>query len=181
MIPEPFASDYRIATDQEIRSWSFGQITSPRGAKVAPLENHVGTLSDQRIFGPVTDDRCACGQYDGISHRGLVCDLCGVKVTTVEVRRTRFGHIDFQSGPVEHPLDSSARMGCFPVIPAVYLASKSGTELCLHYEQLLAGSASLIPLIESLTPPAENALQWQAGDADIFTRGMGLIRYSEAT
>ncbi len=56
-----------------------------------------------------------------------------------------------------------------------------GTDLCLYYEQLLAGNSSLNPLIEYLTPMAENAIQWQTADSDIFTRGMGLIRCSEAT
>ncbi|MEO1998582.1 MAG: hypothetical protein ABGZ17_25335 [Planctomycetaceae bacterium] len=180
-IPRPFAAEYRVATDHEIRSWSFGQITKPRVRSSAPLEDHIGTLTDQRIFGPCTDYRCACGKYDGAKNDGMVCDRCGVKVTTTDARRARFGHIEFLSGPVEHPFDSSVNMGCYPVIPAVYLESRSGAELCLHYEQLLTGPAALIPLIENLIPAAEHAIQWQTSDSDIFTRGMGLIRYSDAT
>jgi len=179
-LPELFDSEYRVATIPEIRTWSFGQVNKPRVANSASPDD-AGTLSDQRIFGPVIDYRCACGKYDGIQNKGLVCDLCGVKCTTSFSRRTRFGHIDFLSGSVEHPFDSSVKMACFPVIPAVYLESRMGTDLCLHYEQLLNGNGSLNPLIEYLRPMAENAIQWQTADSDIFTRGMGLIRSSEAT
>jgi len=180
-IPEPFASEYRVATDPEIRSWSFGQVIKPRVLNSAPLDDHIGTLSDQRIFGPSSDFRCGCGQYDGPQNDGMVCDRCGVKVTTTDARKTRFGHIEFSSGPVEHPFDPSVSMGCFPVISAVYLESRAGMQLCLHYEQLLAGPGTLVPLTEYLTPTAEHALQWQTADADIFTRGLGLIRHSDAT
>ena len=180
-LPALFAEEYRVATDREIRSWSFGQITKPRVLSSAALEDQIASLTDQRIFGPRTDYHCACGKYDSAENDGMICDRCGVKVTTTDARRARFGHIEFLSEPVEHPLDSSVNMGCYPVIPAVYLESRSGAELCLHYEQLLTGPAALIPLIENLIPAAENAIQWQTSDSDIFTRGMGLIRYSDAT
>ena len=179
-IPEPFALDYRIATAPEIRSWSFGQVSKLRVPPSAPLDDQVGTLRDQRIFGPITEYRCACGQYEGSANDGMVCDRCGVKVTTTDARTTRFGHIEFSSGPVEHPFDPTVRMGCFPVIPAVYLESRAGTDLCSHYEQLLTGPVTLAALTAYLTPTVEHALQWQTADADIFTRGVGLIRHSDA-
>ena len=180
-LPAPFDSEYRVATDAEIHSWSFGQIAKPRVSHSTSLEDHIATLNDQRIFGPLESFRCGCGQYDGSQYDGLVCDRCGVKVTTTDARKTRFGHIDFGLGTVEHPFDATASMGCFPVIPAVYLESSAGTALCSRYDQLLAGSGSLTPIIEYLRPSAEQALHWQTADADIFTRGLGLIRHADAS
>ena len=119
-IPEPFASDFRIAKNHEIRSWSLGQITKPRVPISDPLENQVGMLNDQRIFGPTVDDRCACGEYDGAKFSGMICDCCGVKATTVHERRKRFGHIELSAEPIAHPFDSCWKMECIPVIPADY-------------------------------------------------------------
>ena len=175
-IPEPFVSDYRIATDREIRSWSFGQVSKPRAPNSALLDDHIGTLNDQRIFGSVIDLRCACGKYDGSQNKGMICDRCGVKVATTEERRDRFGHIDFRARRIAHPFDSSAKMGCFPVIAAVYLESQSGTGLCALYERMLADPASLPSLVDYLTPTASNSIRWNAKDSHIFTRGMGLVQ-----
>ncbi len=179
-IPDPFTSEFRIAEDSEIRSWSFGQISKTRVPNSAPLAEHVGTLTDERIFGPSIDYRCACGKYDGLEYNGIICDLCGVKIATTDARRRRFGHIKFPTKHIEHPFDSSVKMGCFPVIPAIYLESPSGRELCEYYERLLAEPFSLFQLIEYLAPMAENSIRWLTEDSDIFTRGIGLIRI-EAT
>ncbi|MFP6765688.1 MAG: hypothetical protein VB858_18810 [Planctomycetaceae bacterium] len=180
LIPEPFTSEYRVATDREIRAWSFGQITH-RVPNAAPPDDYVGTLADQRIFGPLIDYRCACGKYDGTKYDRMVCDRCGVKVTTVDARRTGFGHIEFLSGSVEHPFDSAVNMGCFPVIAAGYMESPAGIRLCSHYEQLLTAPDVLPELVKYLFSMAENSVRWRIRDADIFTRGIGLIRHSEAT
>ena len=174
-IPEPFASDYRIATRAEILSWSFGKITKTRVPVSDPLENHIGTLNDQRIFGPVVDDRCACGKYNGKEFNGLVCDHCGVKITSTKERRQRFGHIEFRAESIVcHPFDFVSEIKCFPVIPGKYLHSISGRKLCEAYEQLLDDPSDLKKLVDSLLAMATNAIQWNAVDRDVFTRGLGL-------
>ena len=106
----------------------------------------------------------------------MICDRCGVKITTVDACGTRFGHIDFAAGPVQHPFDSSTNMDCIPVIPAVFLQSQSGVDLCLIYEQLLTDPTALVPLIDDLIPMAAESIQWNAKDSCIFTRGIGLTQ-----
>ena len=51
---------------------------------------------DERIFGPTKDWECYCGKYRGIRYKGIICEKCGVEVTSSKVRRERMGHIDRQ-------------------------------------------------------------------------------------
>ncbi len=51
-------------------------------------------LFSEKTFGPVKDWECSCGKYKKESYKGIVCDNCGVLVTTSRVRRERFGHIE---------------------------------------------------------------------------------------
>ena len=52
------------------------------------------------IFGQIKD-RCLCGKYKRMKHRGVICDKCGVEVTKSKVRRERMGHIEL-AAPVAH-------------------------------------------------------------------------------
>jgi hypothetical protein len=146
----------------------------------AVFDARIGSLSDERIFGPSKDYQCACGKYDGKRHEGMICDRCGVKITTTAVRRTRFGHIDFPSDGAQHPFDFSRKLGCFPVMPAVYFESLSGMHLSLLYEELLADKSILAVLIEYITPIAAISIEWEMTDCDVFARALGLTRqYAE--
>lgn len=44
---------------------------------------------------------CGCGKYKGVRYKGIVCERCGVEVTTSRVRRERMGHIEL-AAPVVH-------------------------------------------------------------------------------
>ena len=44
-----------------------------------------------RIFGPIKDYECLCGKYKRMKYRGIVCEKCGVEVTTSKVRREKNG------------------------------------------------------------------------------------------
>lgn len=179
-IPEFFADNYQIATDRDIRSWSFGQVAKPRVPYSSPLADRIGTLDDQRIFGPVVSHRCGCGKYAGAEYDGMICDCCGVKLTTVGARKTRFGHINFHSGTLAHPFDAVSKISCFPVISAFYLESQAGRELGLLYERLVATPDALTHLIEYLMPVAVNSRTWNLQESQIFTRGIGLVHKSAA-
>ena len=48
----------------------------------------------ERIFGPNKDYECHCGKYKKIRFKDIVCEKCGVEVTTKAVRRERMGHIE---------------------------------------------------------------------------------------
>ena len=54
-----------------------------------------------KIFGPIKDYECLCGKYKRLKHRGVICEKCGVEVTTSKVRRERMGHIEL-AAPVAH-------------------------------------------------------------------------------
>lgn len=44
---------------------------------------------------------CSCGKYKGVRYKGIVCERCGVEVTTSRTRRTRMGHVEL-AAPVVH-------------------------------------------------------------------------------
>src|SRR3954466_15106805 len=90
-----------LASPQDIRSWSYGEVTKPETIKYpTPKPAHSG-LFCARIFGPTRDWECYCGKYKRIRHAGTVCDKCGVELTRSKVRRERMGHIEL-AAPVTH-------------------------------------------------------------------------------
>jgi DNA-directed RNA polymerase subunit beta' len=84
----------RIASPEEIRSWSFGEVTKPETINYRSFKPERDGLFCERIFGPVKDWECHCGKFKRIRFRGHVCDRCGVEVTLSKVRRERMGHIE---------------------------------------------------------------------------------------
>ena len=83
-----------------IRSWSFGEVKKPETINYRTFKPERDGLFCAKIFGPVKDYECLCGKYKRMKHRGVVCEKCGVEVTT-RVRRERMGHIELAS-PVAH-------------------------------------------------------------------------------
>ena len=90
-----------IASPEQIRSWSHGEITKPETINYRTLRPEKDGLFCERIFGPTKDWECFCGKYKRIRYRGVVCDRCGVEVTRSKVRRERMGHLRLAS-PVAH-------------------------------------------------------------------------------
>ena len=84
----------RIASPEQIRSWSFGEVTKPETINYRSFKPERDGLFCERIFGPVKDWECHCGKFKRIRFRGHVCDRCGVEVTLSKVRRERMGHIE---------------------------------------------------------------------------------------
>jgi DNA-directed RNA polymerase subunit beta' len=91
----------RLASSEEIRAWSRGEITKPETINYRTLKPEKDGLFDERIFGPTKDWECYCGKYKRIRYKGVICDKCGVEVTQARVRRERMGHITLAS-PVAH-------------------------------------------------------------------------------
>ena len=90
-----------LASADRIRSWSNGEVKKPETINYRTLKPERDGLFCEKIFGPVKDWECACGKYKGIRFRGIVCERCGVEVTTAKVRRERMGHIEL-AAPVSH-------------------------------------------------------------------------------
>ncbi|MHB1169209.1 MAG: DNA-directed RNA polymerase subunit beta', partial [Longimicrobiales bacterium] len=103
---EPRSSDFdfiqlKIASPEEIRSWSYGEVTKPETINYRSFKPERDGLFCERIFGPVKDWECHCGKFKRIRFRGHICDKCGVEVTLSKVRRERMGHIEL-AVPVAH-------------------------------------------------------------------------------
>ena len=90
-----------LASPERIREWSHGEVTKAETINYRTQKPEKDGLFCERIFGPSKDYECHCGKYKRIRHKGLVCDKCGVEVTTSSVRRERMGHIELAT-PVSH-------------------------------------------------------------------------------
>ena len=94
----------RLASPEDIMKWSHGEVTKPETINYRTFRPEKDGLFDERIFGPTKDYECYCGKYKRIRYKGIVCDRCGVEVTTSVVRRERMGHIKLAT-PVAHIWD----------------------------------------------------------------------------
>ena len=99
-------SDFRLlrislASPEQIRSWSYGEVTKPETINYRRLRPEKDGLFCEAIFGPTRDWQCYCGKYKNVRYKGIVCDKCGVEITRSSVRRERLGHIEL-AAPVAH-------------------------------------------------------------------------------
>jgi DNA-directed RNA polymerase subunit beta' len=90
-----------LASPEQIRGWSYGEVTKPETINYRTLRPEKDGLFCERIFGPTKDWECYCGKYKRVRFKGIVCDKCGVEVARSKVRRERMGHIELAS-PVSH-------------------------------------------------------------------------------
>ncbi|MBI5359649.1 MAG: DNA-directed RNA polymerase subunit beta' [Planctomycetes bacterium] len=95
------AVSIKLASPEEIRSWSFGEVKKPETINYRTYKPEKDGLFCERIFGPEKDWECFCGKFKGIKYKGVVCDRCGVEITTSRVRRKRMGHISL-TAPIVH-------------------------------------------------------------------------------
>lgn len=103
----------RLASPKTIQSWTqrmlpngeiVGEITENETLNYRTQKPVPNGLFCERIFGPVKDWECACGRYKGVKlnkKKYLVCEFCGVQLTTSNVRRKRLGYIKLVS-PIVH-------------------------------------------------------------------------------
>ena len=90
-----------LASPEQIKSWSYGEVTKPETINYRTLKPERDGLFCERIFGPTKDFECYCGKYKRIRYKGIICDKCGVEVARAKVRRERMGHIELAC-PVSH-------------------------------------------------------------------------------
>ncbi|MCU1696497.1 MAG: DNA-directed polymerase subunit beta [Mycobacterium sp.] len=103
MLDVNFFDELRIglATADDIRNWSFGEVKKPETINYRTLKPEKDGLFCEKIFGPTRDWECYCGKYKRVRFKGIVCERCGVEVTRAKVRRERMGHIEL-AAPVTH-------------------------------------------------------------------------------
>ncbi|RMF34986.1 MAG: DNA-directed RNA polymerase subunit beta', partial [Chloroflexi bacterium] len=90
-----------LASPEQIRSWSYGEVTKPETINYRRLRPEKDGLFCEAIFGPTRDWQCYCGKYKNVRYRGIICEKCGVEITKSSVRRERMGHIEL-AAPVAH-------------------------------------------------------------------------------
>jgi DNA-directed RNA polymerase subunit beta' len=90
-----------LATADQIREWSHGEVKKPETINYRTLKPERDGLFCEKIFGPTRDWECYCGKYKRVRFKGIICERCGVEVTRSNVRRERMGHIEL-AAPVTH-------------------------------------------------------------------------------
>ena len=116
-----------LASGQQIRSWSFGEVKKPETINYRTFKPERDGLFCAKIFGPVKDYECICGKYKRMKHRGVVCEKCGVEVTLAKVRRERMGHIELAA-----PVATGAASSICPILSLLTLASVTSTPHFSH-------------------------------------------------
>jgi len=90
-----------LASPEEIKSWSHGEVLKHETINYRTLKPEPDGLFCEKIFGPSKDYQCACGKSRKSTDKGTICEKCGVEITESKVRRERMGHIQLAS-PVVH-------------------------------------------------------------------------------
>jgi hypothetical protein len=179
---------YRTVTTKDVRSWSFGAVIAARRPDATSWKDARGTLNDQSIFGPTHNFSCACGKFEGVRHEKKICDRCGVKLASAEIRRSRFGHVDLTT-PTQHLLGRAGEtIEAFPIIPAAFFESLHGERLPDLYDDLIRANGSkdaarvatvIDRIARLLVPILVESHNWNLQETDIFARGLALISRSE--
>jgi DNA-directed RNA polymerase subunit beta' len=90
-----------VASPDKIRAWSYGEVDNSETINYRTSKPEKGGLFCSKIFGPVKDYECLCGKYKRMKYKEVICEKCGVEVTSSKVRRERMGHIEL-AAPVAH-------------------------------------------------------------------------------
>lgn len=91
----------KLASVEDIDKRSHGVVDNPDTVNYRTGKPKQGWLFCESIFGPVKNYECSCGKYKGVRYKWIVCERCGVEVTTSRVRRSRMWHIEL-AVPVLH-------------------------------------------------------------------------------
>ncbi len=162
-----------LVSANDIRAWSHGEVKKPETINYRTYRCEKDGLFCEKIFGTEKDWECFCGKYKGIKYRNIVCDRCGVKVTSSRVRRERMGHINL-AAPVVHIWFykvNPSRIGMILNIKA------SDLQQIIYYQKYI--------VISSNAPASEKELQvgsvlneekyreFRRKDPDLFKAEMG--------
>jgi DNA-directed RNA polymerase subunit beta' len=135
-----------IANPDKIRSWSFGEVTKPETINYRTFKPERDGLFCARIFGPIKDYECLCGKYKRIKYKGIVCEKCGVEVTSSKVRRERMGHIEL-AAPIAHIWFLKSLPSRISTILGVTLKS---IEKVIYFESYIVTDGLMSPLKDGL-------------------------------
>ena len=158
-----------LASPDRIRSWSYGEVKKPETINYRTYRPERDGLFCAKIFGPVKDYECQCGKYKGLKYRGVICDKCGVELTSTKVRRDRMGHIDL-AAPVAHiwflkSLPSRIGLMLDKTLKEV--------EIILYYEAFVVIDAGMTPLQKGQILNEEEYLEARDQYGEEFHADMG--------
>ncbi len=91
----------KLASPEDIKQWSHGEVETPDTINYRTWKPKPKWLFCEIIFWPVRNYECSCGKYKWIRYKWIVCERCGVEVTSSRVRRERMWHIEL-AAPVVH-------------------------------------------------------------------------------
>ena len=114
-----------VASPEIIKAMSYGEVKKPETINYRTLRPEKDGLFCERIFGTTKEWECYCGKFKSMRYKGVICDRCGVEVTSYKVRRERMGHIELVS-PVSHIWfyrSVPSRIGLFLDLPVTALKS----------------------------------------------------------
>jgi DNA-directed RNA polymerase subunit beta' len=74
-----------VASPEMIKKWSYGEVAKPETINYRTFKAEKDGLFCERIFGPTKDYECYCGKYKRARFKGIICDKCGVEVTSKRV------------------------------------------------------------------------------------------------
>ena len=159
-----------IASPEQIRSWSFGEIKKPETINYRTFKPERDGLFCARIFGPTKDYECLCGKYKRMKYKGITCEKCGVEVTLQKVRRERMGHIELAS-PVAHIWFLKSLPSRIGLLVDMTLKS---LERVLYFENYVVIEPGLTPLkLHELLDEGEYQKAVEEYGEDGFSVGIG--------
>ena len=160
-----------LASPEQIRSWSHGEVTKPETINYRTLKPEQGGLFCERIFGPQKDWECHCGKYKRIRYKGKVCERCGVEVTRAKVRRERMGSIEL-AAPVSH-------IWYFKTIPSrmglVLDITPKALEQVLYFSQYIVTDPGTTPLEKKQLLNEKQYRDMREKYENDFEAGMGAV------
>ena len=158
-----------LASPEQIRSWSHGEVIKPETINYRTLKPEQGGLFCERIFGPQKDWECHCGKYKRIRYKGKICERCGVEVTRAKVRRERMGSIEL-AAPVSH-------IWYFKTIPSrmglVLDITPKALEQVLYFSQYIVTDPGTTPLEKKQLLNEKQYRDMREKYEDDFEAGMG--------
>ena len=158
-----------LASPEQIREWSHGEVTKPETINYRTLKPEQGGLFCERIFGPQKDWECHCGKYKRIRYKGKICERCGVEVTRAKVRRERMGTIEL-AAPVSH-------IWYFKTIPSrmglVLDITPKALEQVLYFSQYIVTDPGETPLEKKQLLNEKQYRDMREKYEDDFEAGMG--------
>lgn len=134
----------KIATPTVMHQWSHGEVKKAETLNYRTFKPERDGLFCEKIFGPVKDYECSCGKYKKQRYKGVICDRCGVEVTTSRVRRERMGHIELAT-PVSYIWLFKSTANWMGLLLDM---SRAELEMVLYYERYIVIDPGNTPLKE---------------------------------